>query len=293
MGQCSGNSDRCICSTNNGKDQEVRWQDVAASSCTEAGPEPALTPQASRASGSCASLHGCGVPQVFTVPPGVNVEEHDEEQTRLAVRNFADMMIFGVNLRLAVEGVGVLLVTAALDRRLSTLTFSSNGIRKKLPLRLVRGVVVERQEFCPGEDDHLWHVCLELEGDQLCTFVFDGPEASREASYLGGCLHVLLLEAAAPDGCPREEEGYAGKGGNSTDIASLATRTPPEEQDPMNETPNSTRSVASEGVFRLADPATAGGRSCNIEAYLGRRLALNLISGQNSNPLRAAPALRV
>merc|ERR1712008_505026 len=242
-------------------------------------------------------------------------EEQDEKRTRLVVRQFADTMIFGVELRLAVEGVGVLLVTAALDRRLSTLIFSFNGIRKKLPLSLVRRVVVERQEFPPGESEHLlWHVVLELEGDQLCTFVFDGPDASREASYLGGCLHVLLLEAVAPHGGPQEEEGYAGKGGVNADIASLATRTPPEEQDP-NQMLNSTRSVAGSTDSALlncaapelvaallaagvvpAEPTTAPATSeasATVQVHsLGRDLPPTLLAGQNSRPMRAAPALR-
>lgn len=302
MGQASGNSGRCLCSNSN------RLQDTAALSCTE----PAVA-QAPRASGSCASLHGCGAPQVFAVPHGVDVEEQDEKRTRLVVRQFADTMIFGVELRLAVEGVGVLLVTAALDRRLSTLIFSFNGIRKKLPLSLVRRVVVERQEF-PTENNHLlWHVVLELEGDQLCTFVFDGPDASREASYLGGCLHVLLLEAVAPHGGPQEEEGYAGKGGVNADIASLATRTPPEEQDPNMV--NSTRSVAGSTDSALlncaapelvaallaagvvpAEPTTAPATSeasTTVQVHsLGRDLPPTLLAGQNSRPMRAAPALR-
>jgi len=252
---------------------------------------------------------------VFVVPPGVNVDEHDAERTRLVVRNFADSMIFGVKLRLAVEGVGVLLVTAALDKRRSTLSFSFNGIRKKLPLSLVRRVVVERQEFPPGQDEPLWHVCLELEGDQLCSFVFDGPDASREASYLGGCLHVLLLEAAAPDGGLREEDGLAGKGGANADIASFATRTPPEEQDPRNETPSSTRSVAGSTNSALlncaapelvaallaagvvpAEPTTgpaSSGASTTVQVHsLGPGLPPTLLAGQNSGPMRAAPALR-
>lgn len=305
MGQASGNSGRCLCSNSNG------LQDTAALSCTE----PAVA-QAPRASGSCASLHGCGAPQVFAVPHGVNVEEQDERRTRLVVREFADTMIFGVELRLAVEGVGVLLVTAALDRRLSTLIFSFNGIRKKLPLSLIRRVVVERQEFPPGENDHLlWHVVLELEGDQLCTFVFDGPDASREASYLGGCLHVLLLEALAPDGGPREEDGFAGKGGVNADIASLATRTPPEEQDPNGQMLSSTRSVAGSTDSALlncaapelvaallaagvvpAEPTTAPATSeasTTVQVHsLGRDLPPTLLAGQNARPLRAAPALR-
>jgi len=314
MGQASGNSGRCICSTNNGRD----GQDIAASSCTASGPEleVAQVPRKSpRAIGSCSSLHGCGAPQVFAVPHGVNVEEHDAEQTRRVVRQFADTMIFGVDLRLAVEGIGVLLVTASLDKRRSTLTFSFNGIRKKLPLSLVQRVVVERQEFPPGEDEPLWHVCLELEGDQLCTFVFDGPDASREASYLGGCLHVLLLEAAAPDGGPPEEEGFSGKGGTSADIASFATRTPPEEQDPRNETPSSARSVAGSTNSALlncaapelvaallaagvvpAEPATGSatsGASRTVQVHsLGPDLTPTLLAGQNSGPMRAAPALR-
>jgi len=211
VGQASGNRGRCICSTR--KDE----LDTAASSCTTARTEydVARTRRTTpKTRGGCASLHGCGAPQVFKVPAGVNVEEHDAERTRHVVRKFADTMMFGVDLRLAVEGVGLLLVTASLDRGLSTLTFSLNGIWKKLPLSLVRRVVVERQEFSPGDDNLLWHVCLELEGDQLCTFVFDGPDASREASYLGGCLHVLLLEAAAPNGFPREVP----------DIASLVSK---------------------------------------------------------------------
>jgi len=210
MDKASGNSSRCICSTRN-------EQDTAASFCTTARHEfdAARTPKTKPiARGGCASLHGCGAPQAFKVPPGVNVEEHDSERTRLVVRQFVDAMMFGVDVRLAVEGVCLLLVTAALDRDRSTLTFSCDGFRKKLPLRLVRRVVVERQEFSPGEDNILWLVCLELEGDQLCTFVFDGPDALREASYLGGCLHVLLVEAAAPDGFPREV----------ADIASLVSK---------------------------------------------------------------------
>jgi len=323
MGQASGNSGRCLCSTSNGKDAQVGSRDAAASSCTTAGSEPAVVQvptktaprTAPRTNGSCSSLHGCGGAHVFTVPHGVNVEEHDAERTRLVVRQFVDTMTFGVNLRLAVEGVGVLPITAALDRRLSNLTFSFNGVRKKLPLRLVQRVVVERQEFPPGEDDRLWHVCLELEGDQLCTFVFDGPDASREASYLGGCLHVLLLEAAAQSGGPREDEGYAGKGGTSVDVASWATRTPPEEQDPRDETSSSTRSVAGSTNSALMNcaapelvaallaagvvpaepatgPATSEASTTDQRKNMGADLPPTLLAGQNSAPMRAAPALR-
>lgn len=160
---------------------------------------------------ACRSLCGCGVPPAFSVPPDVNVEEEDTQRTLVLVRCFAEMLMTGVSLHLAVNGCDVLLVEMTLDKQLSTLKLVFNGIHKSLPLRVVRNISMEEQS-----STRTWHVRLDLEGDQFCTFVFAGSEGSaREASYFGGCL-VMLVEAARFQAV---KEDLAG-------LASLCTKTP-------------------------------------------------------------------
>jgi len=85
-------------------------------------------------------------------------------------------------------------VDASLDSHHMTLRLVFNSVRKLVPLKLVRNVSIgEVEERSLGR---MWHVQLEIEGDRFCTFVFDATEqGAREASYFGGCLH-LLTEAA-------------------------------------------------------------------------------------------------
>eukprot|EP00404_Azadinium_spinosum_P062376 CAMPEP_0180717170 /NCGR_PEP_ID=MMETSP1038_2-20121128/13833_1 /TAXON_ID=632150 /ORGANISM="Azadinium spinosum, Strain 3D9" /LENGTH=270 /DNA_ID=CAMNT_0022749625 /DNA_START=48 /DNA_END=857 /DNA_ORIENTATION=- len=152
-------------------------------------------------------LRGCGArAPKFSVPSGVDIYSEDPRRTTKVVRHFADTLLFGVMVHVSVEGCGVLLVEAGLDQKLKTLRLVFNKVRKLVPLRLVRCISVGEVTESGSQS---WRVLLELEGNCCCIFVFGGE---REASYFGGCLHIIAEDArlkAAKKGLVDRSDDFA------------------------------------------------------------------------------------
>lgn len=117
----------------------------------------------------------------------------DAAEAAAALQAFAQVLIAGTGLRLALDGLGSLVVEALLSEDLSMLTLLFNSVERRIPLASVRSVHAERGaggSQAEGKQEAIsWQVRLDLEDGQFCTFIFDGDEEGRQqAAFFSRCL---------------------------------------------------------------------------------------------------------
>jgi len=117
----------------------------------------------------------------------------DAAEAAAALQAFAQMLIDGTGLRLALDGLGMLVVEASLSEDLSMLTLLFNSVEQRIPLASVRSVHTERgaggAQAEGKQEATSWQVRLDLEDGQFCIFIFDGDKEGRQqAAFFSRCL---------------------------------------------------------------------------------------------------------
>lgn len=142
---------------------------------------------------------------VFSVPRDIDPFDEDAYGEGKTLDFFTSLLTAGVVIHLAVEGCGMLPITASLDLSFTMLRLAFNGVHKVLPLNLVRSVAVEL--FDAGQESEgdqikkswkprTWCVCIVLSDCRVCTFVFGQEQAGlREAMFFAECFKVLVENA--------------------------------------------------------------------------------------------------
>lgn len=193
-----------------------------------------LSTRASTAASHLIASPGCAARRSLA-PEGAGCLAPDEKQRLKAVTDvdfqeklqaFTESLIAGLEMRLLVDGVGELPITASLDRKLSTLALEFNQVRKDVFLRHVRQVGALKAEYMPGSQtkkekdvcdsydfEHrcfsccdvessrfhgrgsksVWIAQLKLHDDRFCCFSFGGNEQGLlEADEFCDCVRALV-----------------------------------------------------------------------------------------------------